>query len=307
MALESQESQEPQDIGNINLPNLIIWMKKEAYEATTIRRVVKELKHVIRNCDSRSPEAVKLFIANKKCGNGRKENLIEAYDKVMQSLGLYWKKPFYQRKRKKRRAPKEELLNFIIDNVNFPLNLKLSMHKDLGNRPIELTWLKVKDVDLTTGATSLTGAKHTVGREGKLKPKSLELLKRLISRDNLNADSTIFPTTSENLSQEYRHARNNLAKVTNRPELKQVQLYDFRRFKGTRTYHLSGGKILEVAHVLGHKEHDLRATIQYIDTEACITWIPVKCKTDEEIQQAIKDDCVLVGHENGVWYFKKPA
>lgn len=181
------------------------------------------------------------------------------------------------------------------------------MHKDLGNRPIELTWLKVKDIDLTTGATSLTGAKHTIGREGKLKQKSLTLLKRFIERDNLNSESIIFPTTSDNLSQEYRHARNNLANKTNRPELKQIQLYDFRRFKGTRTYHLSGGKILEVAHILGHKEYDLRATIQYIDTEANITWIPIKCTTDEEIQQSIKDDCILVGHENGTWYFKKPA
>ncbi|MCW4010009.1 MAG: hypothetical protein NWF05_05250 [Candidatus Bathyarchaeota archaeon] len=302
-----QETKDPQDIGNINLTNVQIWMKKEAYEETTIKRVMKELKHIIRHCDSRKPEEVKLFISNKKCEAGRKENLAEAYDKVIQSLGLNWKKPFYQRKRKKRRAPKEELINFIIDNVNFPLNLKLSMHKDLGNRPIELTWLKVKDIDLSTGATSLTGAKHTIGREGKLKQKSIELLKRLIQRNNLNSENLIFPTTSDNLSQEYRHARNNLAKVTNRPELKQVQLYDFRRFKGTRTYHISGGKILEVAHTLGHKEHDLRATIQYIDTEANITWIPIKCTTDEEIQQAIKDDCILVGHENGTWYFKKPA
>lgn len=307
LALESQENQKPQEIGNINIPNLIIWMKKEAYEETTIRRILKEVKHIIRNCDSRKPEEVKLFIANKKCSNGRKENLIEAYDKVIQSLQLNWKKPFYQRRRTKRRAPKEELLNFIIDNVNFPLNLKLSMHKDLGNRPIELTWLKVKEIDLTTGATSLTGAKHTVGREGKLKQKSIQLLIRFIERNHLNSESIIFPTTSENLSQEYRHARNNLAENTNRPELKQIQLYDFRRFKGTRIYHLSGGKILEVAHALGHKEYDLRATIQYIDTEANITWLPIKCTTDEEIQQAIKDDCILVGHENGTWYFKKPA
>lgn len=100
LALENQENQEPQNIGNINLTNVQIWMKKEAYEETTIKRVMKELRHIIKNCDSREPETVKLFIANKKCENGRKENLVESYDKVIQSLQLSWKKPFYQRKRK---------------------------------------------------------------------------------------------------------------------------------------------------------------------------------------------------------------
>ena len=57
---------------------------------------------------------------------------------------------------------------------------KLSISKDLGQRPIELTWLTIKDIDLTTGIVSITGAKHTIGREGKLKTKSLELLKILI-------------------------------------------------------------------------------------------------------------------------------
>jgi hypothetical protein len=81
------------------------------------------------------------------------------------------------------------------------------MSKDLGQRPIELTWLKVEDIDLTTGITNITGAKHTIGREGKLKPFTIGLSKRLIKRDNLNAKSIIFQTTSDNLGEEYRHAR----------------------------------------------------------------------------------------------------
>jgi hypothetical protein len=95
------ENQEPQEIGNINIPNVIIWMRKEAYEEGTIKRVLKELKHIIKNCDSRKPEEVKLFIANKKCEAGRKQNLIEAYACVIHSLGLTWEQPFYQRYSKK--------------------------------------------------------------------------------------------------------------------------------------------------------------------------------------------------------------
>ena len=44
-------------------------MKKEAYEVTTIKRVAKEVKDIIRNCGSRKTEAVKFFVANKKSNN----------------------------------------------------------------------------------------------------------------------------------------------------------------------------------------------------------------------------------------------
>jgi hypothetical protein len=203
-----QESQDPQDIGKINIPNTMLWMKTNAYETTTIKRVAKELRHLERYCKANNPKEVKLFIANKTCSNARKENLIESYNLAIQALGLMWNKPFYQRHDKKRRAPKEELVQFIINHVNSPLNLKLKITRDLGERPTELTWLKVQDVDLTTGKTDLTGAKHTIGKEGKLKQDTLELLKRYIKRENLNSQNIIFPTTSDNLSTCYRHAIN---------------------------------------------------------------------------------------------------
>jgi integrase len=300
-----QETKDPTDIGKLNIPNVMLWMKKEAYEPTTIKRVAKELRHLERYCNTSNPEAVKTFIANKTCENARKENLIESFNIVVKSLGLTWNKPFYIRKDKKRHSPKEELVQFIINHVHFPMNLKLKMSRDLGERPIELTWLKVQDIDLTTGRTDLTGAKHTIGRSGKLKQDTLKLLKRYIQRENLNPKSIIFPTTSDNLSDEYRHARNNLAKKYNMPELKQIQFYDFRRRKATRENILSRNNFLHVKKILGHK--DARSTEKYISEDEEIEWIPIKCTTDQEIQQAIKDDAILVGHESGIWYFKKPA
>ncbi len=96
-------------------------MKKEAYEPTTSQRIIKELKHLERNCNTAKPEEVKLYIANKKVSNARKENLIESYNIAIKSLGLTWNKPFYQRQDKKRRAPKEESVQFIIHHVKFPI------------------------------------------------------------------------------------------------------------------------------------------------------------------------------------------
>ncbi|XHH09667.1 MAG: site-specific integrase [Candidatus Bathyarchaeia archaeon] len=299
-----QETQDPKDIGNLNIAKIIIWMKKDAYEPTNIQRVIKELKHLQKNCNVSNPQEVKLYIANKNVSNARKENLIESYNIAIQSLGLSWNKPFYQRQDKKRRAPKEESVQFILNHVKIPLNLKLKMSRDLGERPIELTWLKVQDIDLVTGRTDLTGAKHKIGREGKLKQDTLELLKRYIKRENLNPQSILFPTTLDVLSTCYRHARNNLAEEYNMPELKQVQLYDLRRRKGTGTYKLSGNNFLKVKKILGHK--DARSTEKYITEDESIEWEPIKAVSDEEKANCFAKDYQFMANDSGVFWFRKP-
>ena len=90
------------------------------------------------------------------------------------------------------------------------------------------------------------------------------------------------------------------------PELKQLQLYDFRRFKASKSYHLKRD-VLYVKELLGHK--DLRSTLRYISLfdEDTSTWIPVVAETEEEIKKCIEDDCILVCQANGKAFFKKPA
>jgi transcriptional regulator GlxA family with amidase domain len=44
-----QSSQEPQNIGKVSIINVMLWMKNNAYEPTTIKRVAKELRHLERN------------------------------------------------------------------------------------------------------------------------------------------------------------------------------------------------------------------------------------------------------------------
>ncbi|MEM2105128.1 MAG: site-specific integrase [Candidatus Bathyarchaeia archaeon] len=293
---------------NMNIANVIIWMRKQAYEDSTTRKVAKILRHLKRNCNTADPEEVKLYIANKQCSNGRKQNLIEAYAIYLMSIGIEWKdKPFYKRYDKKHRAPKEELLDFMINHFRLEMALKLSMLKDLGARPMELTRLTVQDIDLNTGNVSITGAKHTIGREGKLKTKTLTLLKIYIEKKKLTANSKLFPIKPENFANDYRHYRNRLAKDYNMPELKQICLYDFRRFKASKEYKLSRHNLLYVKQLLGHK--DIKTTEKYITLfdERNITWIPVVCTTQEEIEQAIQDDCEFICQADGKTYFKKPA
>jgi integrase len=283
-------------------------MQANAYEPTTIKRVKKQLRNLTANCNTNNPEEVKTYIANKQSSNAYKELLIESYDVYMRSKSLRWNKPFYQRYDKKHKAPKEELIDFIIQHAKPVTKLKLLMEKDLGTRPIELYWLKVGDIDLATGVVNIIGAKHTIGREGKLKPDTLTLLNLYITKHNLNINSKLFKgRNADNFGANFRLLRNRLAKKYNKPELKQVSLYDFRRFKASKEYKLSRHNLLYVKQLLGHK--DIKTTEKYITLfdEKNITWIPVICHNQQEIEQAIKDDCELVCQADGITYFKKPA
>lgn len=301
-----QNQKSPKRLEKMNIANVMLWMTKNSYEKTTIKKVGKLLRNLERNCDTSDPEDVKLHIGKRKVSNGHKQNLIEAYACFINSIGATWQQPFYPRYSKKRRAPKEELIDFIINHARIEMSVKLSMSKDLGTRPIELTWLRVKDIDLSTGIVSITGAKHTIGREGKLRTKSLELLKTYIIRKQLSSNDILFETTSENLGNNYRHCRNLLSKKYDRPELRQIQLYDFRRFSGSKAYHQTKS-LLFVKQMLGHKHANQTEHYISLFDEASSTWIPVICKTKEEIEQAIKDDCILVCQADGLTYFKKPA
>jgi hypothetical protein len=115
----------------MNIANVMLRTKRNAYEESTIRKIGKLLRHLQKNCNTADPEAVKFYISKKDCSNGHKENLIEAYAIFMRSIGLTWKQPFYQRYGKKR-PPKEGLIDFLINHFRLEMASKLSMSKDLG-------------------------------------------------------------------------------------------------------------------------------------------------------------------------------
>jgi len=283
----------------------MLWMKKEAYEETTIRGTAKRLKHLARHTDLTDPEAVKTYIASKQCSNGYKESLVEAYDLFIRANNGKWKKPFYKRYDKLPKIPTEEKLNMLISNAGTRMSLILSMSKDLGTRHIELTWLKVADVNLQNGTVNITGAKHTVGRIGKLKATTLDMLKQYILKKNLDADAKLFPTKSENISELYRRLRNKLANKLQDPTIRQIRLYDFRHFKATMEYHKTKD-LLHVKALLGHK--DLRTTLRYTQLMETLESDEYHCKTASNVKEAtqlIENGFQYVTEMDGLKLFKK--
>ena len=235
-------------------------MKKNAYADTTIKAVGKRLRHLQKHCDVHDPESVKTFIANKTCSNAYKETLIEAYDILMRSANQQWNKPFYKRSHKLPKIPTAEKLDMLIARARPKMALFLSMSKDLGTRPIELTWLQVRDIDLKSGIVNITSAKHCNPRALKLKSKTLDMLKHYILKKGLNQNSGLFPTNPDYIGDSYRRLRNALADKLQDPTIKQIRLYDFRHHYASMLYHKTKDLLL-VKVKLGHK--DLRQTLLY--------------------------------------------
>jgi integrase len=283
----------------------MLWMKKEAYEDTTIREVAKRLKRLQNNSLLVAPESIKTYIASLKCSNGYKESLIETYDIYMRSIGQKWNKPFYQRYDKMPKIPVEEKLNMLISHANQRMALFLSISKDLGTRPIELTWLKIKDINLENGIVNITGAKHTVGRNGKIKPNTLEMLKAYINKKKLVQDDILFSCTSDNISEQYRRQRNTLADKLKDPTLRQIRLYDFRHFKASMEYHKTKD-LLHVKALLGHR--DLRTTLRYTQLLETLGNDEYYCKAATSIKEAtdlIENGFEYVTEIEGTKLFRK--
>jgi len=280
-------------------------MKKNAYEETTIKATGKRLKHLKRNCNLNNPEQVKGFIANKQCSNGHKESLAEAYNQYCNANGIKWNKPFYPHYDKLPKIPTTEHLNMLIANARPKMALFLLMSKDLGTRPIELTWLKVKDINLKNGIVTITSAKHCNGRTLKLKNKTLDMLKQHIHKHNLNQNDRLFSTSSEHIGDVYRRLRNRLAKKLQDPTIKQIRLYDFRHYFASMLYHKTKD-LLHVKMALGHK--DLRQTLRYTQLLETTEEDEFHCKVarnQQEMTELIENGFTFVHEKDGLAYFKK--
>ena len=280
-------------------------MKKNAYADTTIKATGKRLRSLERNCNLKDPENVKAYVANKKCSSGFKETLIETYDILMRCTNQEWQKPFYQRYDKLPKIPTEEKLNMLISNARARMALFLSMSKDLGTRPIELTWLRVRDINLDNGTVNITSAKHCVGRALKVKATTLEMLKKYITKKGMNQDSRLFPTESEYMSNAYRVLRNALAKKLQDPTIQQIRLYDFRHYYATMLYHKTKDLLHVKAH-LGHK--DLRTTLRYTQLLETLENDEYNCKAATNVKEAtqlVENGFEYVTEMEGLKLFRK--
>jgi integrase len=194
-----------------NLVNYAIHLKKDGKSDATVETYTKLLRTLDKHGDLYDPESVKSVIAFHYKSNVTKRLAVCAYSSYLNFVGGQWQKPFYKRYDKLPKIPTTEQLNMLISHATTRMALILSMSKELGTRPIELTWLKTKDINLKNGTVNIISAKHCNARILKLKTKTLDMLKQHIQKYNLNQNDRLFTTSSNHISDVYHRHRNKLA------------------------------------------------------------------------------------------------
>ena len=264
----------------------VLWqMKKDGYSENTIEPLGRRLRNLAKHINLDQPDEVKEFIAKAVWSNGYKENIVNAYNHYAVFHGLSWKKPKYQRAFSIKKLPQESDIDLVISFTKTKNRVAFRLVKECGLRPIEVSNLTPKQIDLNSGRLYPETAKGGEARVLKLKSETLALLKQLVSTKNLSSKEKIFPC-SKTLQKNWNKLRNKIATRLGKPELKQIRLYDLRHFYGTMLYY----KTKDIVHVqrkMGHR--NIKNTLIYIDL--------VDFESEEytvRVAKTVKEACQLI-------------
>ncbi len=265
----------------------------------------KFLTILSRNCNLDNPEEVKGFIANHKVSNSTKECYSYAYRKYCKYYDIKAKIPFYEPDPKPIKLPTHEKIQIIISNVSKLLCTKLTLSIETGLRPIEVHTLKVKDADIEQKLIYPTTAKHGAPRPPlKISSKLATMLQEHITKNNLNQNDKLFKGTAKQYGKNYRHLRNRIAKKLQNPTLKNIRLYDFRRYFCTKKLYDTQNAYV-VMKLMGHKRLETTQNYMHLLNLEEIEWICSGATNKKEAMQLIEAGFEYVTDIDGVKLFKK--
>ena len=159
-------------------------MKNRGYSERTLKGYSKRLKYLAKHANLDDPDSVKRFIACQEgWSNSYKECVVNAYVHYVRFYGLDWVKPNYKRSARLPNVPSSEHVNKIIAQSGRKYSMVFSILRDTGLRPVELSRLTLRDIDLEKGIIYTESAKGGRARLLKLKTSTLAMLKEYVSRN----------------------------------------------------------------------------------------------------------------------------
>jgi len=303
----TRQHQPSQKTANKNKIFNVLWeLQKQGKSPYTIKNVKKALTVLSNNCNLDSPETIRGFIARLDRKNGYKKQLCYAYDKYTKTHNLTWNKPNYYAPSKLPKIPLETEINAIISNASKKLATAISISKDTGLRPIELTNLTPKNIDLNKGILYPESAKHGTPRALKIKNSTLNILNNYLESKNIGNNNNIFENwDSERYGKLFRHTRNKTAEKLANPAIKTIRLYDLRHYFATMLYRRTRD-ILFVKQQLGH--NNIKNTLIYTQLLVTTNDNEWTCKVSENTKQStelIENGFEYVTEQDGIKLFRK--
>jgi len=229
----------------------------------TINFTRKALNTISKHANLNEPEQVKMFIAMlKNVTDGYKKNLCIAYNKYAKHYQIQWQMPKYTHEARNIPLPTREKLLILVSNAGKLLSMKLQLSMEAGLRPVELTRLKVKDIDLDHKTVNPTTAKKGNARTVPLSQNLTTKIQEHITTYQLNPNDQLFKGADpDHYGKQYREMRNVLANKLKDPTIKTIRLYDFRHYFCTKKLYDTNNPYT-VMILMGHKK--LETTMKYM-------------------------------------------
>jgi len=283
--------------------NLLLQLQRDGLAETTLKPMGRRLRSLSRFVDLDKPEEVKQFIADQNWSASYKSNMVHAYGHYIKFCGLSWVRPNYKRTERIRKVPREEQINKIIAHASSKYVLAFSVLRDTGLRPVEYTWLRVKDIDLETGLLYPETAKFGAGRVLRMRKSTLAMLKRYIQEKDLKPDDRLCHKV-ELMTLSWCRNRKKVAANLSEPELMGIRLYDLRHHYGSVLY-MKTKDIVYVQRQLGHKriQHTLRY-VHLVDLDAEEYVVKVAVNVGES-SQLLEQGFDFVAEIEGKYLFRK--
>jgi integrase len=279
-------------------------MKKDNKSDYTINFNRKALSFLSKHTSLAEPEAVKLFIAELKTSNSYKRNLCIAYNNYCKFYNIAWNMPSYMPEARNIALPTKGKIEMLIAAAGYILSTKLELSMKTGLRPVELSRLRVKDIDIDHNTINPITAKKGNARTIPIAPSLTQRLQKHITLENLSANDLVFKGDSDHYGKQYRSMRNKLAKKLNDPSIQTIRLYDLRHYFCTKKLNDIGNPYTVMV-LMGHKK--LQTTQKYMhllnlnDDE----WTCSGATTAKEATQLIETGFQYVTTIEGIQLFKK--
>jgi len=124
-----------------------LWLKKEGYRESTIRRYAKIIKVLSKRASIVDGESVKRIITDSGWTEGTKALACDAYFRFAKMRGFRFEKPIYKPVDSLPFIPLEQELDTLISGSGKKMSTFLQILKETGARAGEIWRLKWTDID----------------------------------------------------------------------------------------------------------------------------------------------------------------
>ena len=262
-------------------------MQKRGLSEETIKQRMYRLNVLVKKgADLQTAETIETILAVTKWSKANKKIFANCYKAYCNYKKIEWQPPKITVPNKEPFLPLEEEVRQLVAGCGKRTGTLLQLLFETGCRIGEASKLKWTEIDFKNNTLRVNcPEKGGNARTIQLSNELLAMLKALPKRE----DSYIFNPKTRTLSATFSKQRNRLAKKMQNPRLKQIHFHTLRHLKATTTYYKSGGDILKVKYILGHKRLDTTARYAHYQAFRNEEYTVRRPQTREEEDQLIQD------------------